>query len=83
MYHIRRGRGIIGATIPSNFSGVNSSSTPGVYYTYFYNHARRLRLEKKLLYIELSRSSNRYFKPLLDPGGGFRSETGVTKPFRK
>ena len=23
-----------------------SSGTPGVFYTYFYNHARRLRLEK-------------------------------------
>jgi hypothetical protein len=31
-------------------SGLYSSSTPGVFYTYFYNHARRLRLEK-LLYI--------------------------------
>ena len=44
-------------------SGVISSSTPGVFYKYFYNYARRLRLEK-LLYIELSRSSNGYFKPL-------------------
>jgi hypothetical protein len=41
--------------------------------------------------IDISRSSNGYFKPLLDPGGGFiprqphggfRSETAVTKPFR-
>jgi hypothetical protein len=47
---------------------------PGVFYTYFYNHARRLRLEK-LSYIELSRSSDRYFKPLLDPDGGFTSLT--------
>jgi hypothetical protein len=31
----------------------------------------------------LSRISNGYFKPLLDPGGGFRNETAVTKPFRK
>jgi hypothetical protein len=44
--------------------------TPGVFYTYFYNHGHRLRLEK-LLYIELPRSSSGYFKPLLDPGGGF------------
>jgi hypothetical protein len=51
-------------------------------YKYFYNHGHRLRLEK-LLYIELSRSSSGYFKALLDPGGGFRSETAVTKPFRK
>jgi hypothetical protein len=59
-----------------------SSWTPGVFYTYFYNHAHRLRLEK-LLYLELSRSPNGYFKPLLEPGGGFRSEMAVTKPFRK
>jgi hypothetical protein len=56
----------------------DSSSTPGVFYTNFYNHARRLRL-KKLLYIELSRSSNGYFKPLLDPGGGFTSETAARR----
>jgi hypothetical protein len=47
----------------------------------FYNHARRLRLEKLLLYtqyiIELSRSPSGYFKSLPDPGGGFRSETAV------
>jgi hypothetical protein len=65
-----------------DFSGRNSSSTPGAFYTYLYNHAHRLRLEK-LLQIELSRSSNGCFKALLDPGGGFRSETAVTKPFRK
>jgi hypothetical protein len=63
-------------------SFVYSSSTPGVFYKYFYNHALRLRLEK-LLYIELSRSSNGYFKPLLNPGGGLRSEAVVTKTFRK
>ena len=65
-----------------NISGFHSSSTPGVFYECFYNHAHRLRLEK-LLYTGLSRSSNGYFKPLLDPGGGFRSETAVTKPFQK
>jgi hypothetical protein len=59
-----------------------SSWAPGVFYTYFYNHARHLRLEN-LLYLELSRSSNGFFKPLLEPGGGFKSETAVTKPFRK
>jgi hypothetical protein len=47
-----------------------------------YNHARRLRL-KKLLHTELPRSPSGFFKPPLDPGGGFRSETAVTKPFRK
>ena len=57
-----------------NISPLNSSWTPRAFCTYFYNYARRLRLEK-LLWIELSRSSNGYFKPLLDPGGGFTSET--------
>jgi hypothetical protein len=57
-------------------SPFHSSPTPGVFCKYFYNHARRLRLEK-LLYLGLSRSSNGYFKPLLDPGGGFTSETAA------
>ena len=48
-------------------SELHSSSTPGVFYTYFYNHGRLFRLEK-LLYLELSKSPNRFFKPLLDPG---------------
>jgi hypothetical protein len=47
-----------------------------LYILYFYDHAHRPRLEKPL-YIELSRSSSGYFKPLLDPGGGFNSETAV------
>ena len=58
-----------------------SSSTPGVFYTYFYNHAHRLRLEK-LLYLELSRSPNGFFiffKVLLDPGGGFDSEIAARR----
>jgi hypothetical protein len=46
----------------------DSSSTPGAFYTHFYNHAHRLRLEK-LLHLELSRSPNGFFKALLDPGG--------------
>jgi hypothetical protein len=49
-------------TLTSNdVSHLHSSSTPGVFYTYFYNHAHRLRLEK-LLYLELSRSPNGFFK---------------------
>jgi hypothetical protein len=32
----------------SHISDRNSSSTPGVFYKYFYNHAHRLRLEKLL-----------------------------------
>ena len=59
-------------------SELNSSLTPGVFYTYFYNRAHRPRLEK-ILYIELFRSSSGYFKPLLDPGGGFASETAVRR----
>jgi hypothetical protein len=41
-------------------SHLDSSSTPGVFYTYFYNHAHRLRLEK-LLCLGLSRSPNGVF----------------------
>ena len=52
--------------------------TYGVFYTYFHNHAHRIRLEK-LLYLELSRSPNGFFKALLDPGGGFTSETAVRR----
>jgi hypothetical protein len=52
----------------------NSSPTPGVFYPYFYNRARRLHLGK-LLYLELyCKSPTGYFKPLLVPGGGFTSE---------
>jgi hypothetical protein len=39
-----------------------------LFYTYFYNHAHRLRLEK-LLYLEPSKSPIGFFKPLLDPDG--------------
>ena len=53
---------------------------PGVFRTYFYNynHTRRLRL-KKLLLLELSRSPGGYFKPFLDPDGGFPSETATRR----
>jgi hypothetical protein len=44
--------------------------TPGVFYTYFYNHVHRLRLEKTIIYRDFI-SSNGYYKTLLDPGGGF------------
>jgi hypothetical protein len=59
-------------------SPFHSRGTPGLFYTYFYNHAHRLRLEK-LLYIELSRSSNGFFKVLLYPGGGLPSETAARR----
>jgi hypothetical protein len=42
-------------------SGSEQVSTPQLFYTCFYNHARRLRLEK-LLCLELSRSPNGFFK---------------------
>jgi hypothetical protein len=59
-----------------------SSWTPGVFYKCFYNHAHRLRLEK-ILYLELSRSPNGFFKVLLlDPGGGFTSKTAA-RQFQK
>ena len=48
-------------------SGFFSSYALGVSHKCFYNHAHRLRL-KKLLYLELSRRSNGYFKPLLNSG---------------
>jgi hypothetical protein len=38
---------------------------------------------KKLLCLELSRSSNGFFEVLLDPGGGFTSETAAAWRFQK
>jgi hypothetical protein len=64
------------------YSDLDSFSTPQLFHTNFYNHAHRLRLEKPLC-LELSRSSNGFFKPLLDPDGGFIIEMAVTRPFRK
>jgi hypothetical protein len=69
----------------SHISPPNSSWTPGVFDTYFYNRACRLRLEK-LLYLELPRSPNGFLNcfwvqvaiSLLKPlHGGFRSKTAV------
>jgi hypothetical protein len=51
-------------------SGSEHTSTPQLFYTHFYNHARRLRF-KKLLCIELCRCPSGHLKPLLDPGGRF------------
>jgi hypothetical protein len=53
-------------------------NTPGEFYTWSCNHAHRLRL-KKLLYLELPRSLNGFLKVLLDPGGGFASETALRR----
>jgi hypothetical protein len=41
-------------------SDLDSFSTPQLFYTYFYNHAHRLRLEQ-LLYLEPSRIPNGFF----------------------
>jgi hypothetical protein len=35
------------------------------------------------VYLELSRSPNGFFKPLLDPGGRFASETETAVRFQK
>ena len=59
---------------PLHASHVHSRGTIGVFYTYFYNHAHRLRLEK-LSYLELYRSPNGFLKPLMGPCGGFASGT--------
>ena len=52
---------------------------PALVHTYFYSHARRVRLEKLLTTapcIKVPISSNEFFiKVLLDPGGRFTSTT--------
>jgi hypothetical protein len=60
-------------------SDLDPKSTPQLFYTYFYNHARRPRFEK-LLYLELSRtrSYNRISLNNLGPSSRFISETAVT-----
>ena len=50
---IFRGRSFWEARSSCDISHRHSSWTPGVFYTYFYDHVNRLRLEK-LLYLELS-----------------------------
>jgi hypothetical protein len=57
-------------------SDIDPVPTPQAFYTFFYNHAHRPHFEK-LLYVGLSRSPNGHFKPLLDPGGRFISETAA------
>jgi hypothetical protein len=74
-------------------SEIGLFSTPQLFYTYFYDHARRLRL-KKLLYIEIPRNPNGFINHfwiqipvavsiLNPPQGGFRIETAVTRRFQK
>jgi hypothetical protein len=69
-------------------SGVYSRSAPGVFDTYFYNHASRPRLEE-LLHVELSMVFladifNHFWiqvqvavSLLKSPHGGFKSKTAV------
>jgi hypothetical protein len=65
---------------PLHVSPVDSSPTPGVFHTCFYNHAHLPRLEKLLcLYLEISRIPNGHFKVLLDPDGDFTSETAARR----
>jgi hypothetical protein len=61
-----------------DISDLDLDSTPQLFYTYSYNQAHRLRLEK-LLYLELSRSSNGIFKLLPDPGDRFISKTAARR----
>ena len=76
--------GLYVAAIATTIIGIHTYQSPsfkwasGVFYTYFYNHAHRLRLEK-LLYLGPSRISNGFLNPLLDPGGGFTSETAARR----
>jgi hypothetical protein len=74
------------ASARTYFSPLLSRGTTGIFYTCFYKHARRLRLEK-ILFPELSRSPNGFFNQfwiqvvvslLKPPHGGFISETAVT-----
>jgi hypothetical protein len=71
------------ATRAQHISGLDPVRAPQLFYKHSYNHAHRLRLEKLLYrYLELSRSPNGFLKPLLDPDGGFTSET-AERWFRK
>jgi hypothetical protein len=59
-----------------------SDISPLVSSSYFYKHAHRLRLKKlQVLYLELPRSPTGFLflKALLDPGGGFTSETAARR----
>ena len=67
--------------VSRDVSGLDLVWAPQLFYTHFYNHVHRLRPEK-LLYVGLSRSSNGFFKVLLDPGGGLTSTT-ATRRFQK
>ena len=66
--------------------------TPQLFYTCFYDYARRLRLEKLLHlggFLEVPTDFFNHFRIqvtvslLKPPNGGFGSETAVTRRFRK
>jgi hypothetical protein len=58
LYHLKNKRVAFGQRPrPLHVSHPHSSPTPGVFYTHFYNHAHRPRLEK-LACLELSISPN-------------------------
>jgi hypothetical protein len=81
---IRGDRSRTGIRLPVNISvTLIHSRPPSCFYTYFYNEAHRLRLEtlKTLIYRTFWKFQ-RIFKPLLDTGGGFTSETAVRR-FKK
>jgi hypothetical protein len=59
-------------------SDIDPFSTPPVFYTYFYNHARRFRLEKPLYTVQGFLEANGFFNALLDLGGRH-----VPRPFQK
>ena len=70
-----------------NTSSLDPRSTPQLFYTYFYNHARRLRMENLLYpegFLEAPAGTLNHFciqvavLLLKPPHGGFRSETAVT-----
>jgi hypothetical protein len=80
----RGGReGLSTAGIPYAISATLIRVRPPGYFTNIFITTPVASSLKKLLYLELSRSPNGFLKVLLDPGGGFRSGTAVTKPFRK
>jgi hypothetical protein len=74
------------ATCVHDASPLVSSWTPGIFYTYFYAHAHRLRLENYYIWSFLEAPTD-FFNHfwiqvavllLEPPHGGFRIETAVT-----
>jgi hypothetical protein len=56
----------------------STTTTPAAFPTHLCNHARRLRLKNYCIQNFLETPTGTLnFNPLLDPGGGFASETAV------